>query len=209
MRRRSETGFTLIELMVVMAVMAVITAAVVVGIGNIRGANVQTEAGQLGVAVRYLYNLSVLNGRNYRLVLDLESGSWWGEAQESRDPCKAFLLPGEGQEDAKEVDEDDEDAAPKASNFAAAKSKLLKKKKLPKGIVIRSVMTSHQGDPTTTGQAHINFFPNGTVERAFVVLSVADDEEDAMTVEVLPLQGSARVLDGELDVRDFMDGEGL
>ncbi len=208
-RRRAsgQAGFTLIELVVVMAVMAVLTTAVVVGVGNVRGANVQTEAGQLGVAVRYLYNLSVLNGRNYRLVLDLDAGAWWGEAQESRDPCKAFLLPGEGEDDRKEVDEDDEDAPPKAAGFSAAKSKLLKKRTLPKGIVIRSVMTSHQGEPTTSGQAHINFFPNGTVERGFAVLAVADDEEDAMSVEVLPLQGSARVLDGELDLRDFLEGE--
>lgn len=206
-RRRGQAGFTLIELVVVMVVMAVITTSVVVGIGNIRGANVQSEAGQLGIAIRYLYNLSVLNGRNYRLVLDLDSGSWWGEAQESRDPCKAFLLPGEGDEDRKEVDADDEDAPPKASNFGAAKSKLLKKRKLPKGIVISSVMTSHQSDATKTGQAHINFFPNGTVERAFVVLAADDDEDDAMSVEVLPLQGSARVLDGALTVDDFLDGE--
>jgi type II secretion system protein H len=204
-RRRGEAGFTLIELVVVMAVVAIVTSAVAVGIGNIRGASVQTEAGQLAVAVRYLYNLSILNGRNYRLVLDLENGNWWGEAQASRDPCTAFLLPGDGEEEDKAVDEDDEDAAPKAAGFDAAKSKLLAKHKLAKGIVVRRVMTSHQSDFITSGQAHINFFPNGTVERGFVVFTLSDDEDDAMSVEILPLQGSARVLDGELDIDDFLD----
>ncbi len=204
MRRRGQAGFTLIELVVVMVVMAVVTTAVVVGIGNIRGANVDAEAGQLSVAVRYLYNMSILNGRNYRLVLDIDNGAWWGEAQESRDPCKAFLLPGEDGEEPKEVDEDDVDA-PKVGSFGDAKSKLLQKRTLPKGIEIVSVMTSHQSDPSRTGQASINFFPNGTVEAGFVVLGVTDDEDDTMTVEVLSLQGSARVLDGTLDIDDWLE----
>jgi general secretion pathway protein H len=209
--RGGQRGFTLIELVVVMVVMAVVTTAVVVGIGNLRGANVQSEAGKLAVAVRYLYSLSVLNGRTYRLVLDLEAGAWWGEAQESRDPCKAWLLPGEGEEEGEGEgeDEDDEDgpAAPRPAAFTAAKSKLLQKHQLPKGIVLDAVMTSHQSELRQSGQAALHFFPNGTVERGFVVLADAADRDDAMSVEVLPLQGSARVLDGVLDASDFLAGE--
>ena len=210
-----QHGFTLIELAVVMLVAAVVTTVVAVGVGNIRGASVQAESGKLAVAIRYLYNLSVLNGKVYRLVLDMDSGTYWGEEQESRDPCKAFQLPGEGEEmtaDAKPVDEkaakkaeEDPEAPPKKSGFGAAKTRLLKKRKLDKGIIFSGVMTSHQGELATAGQAHIHFFPNGTAERAMVYVRVADDEEDIMTVEVLPLQGSARIHPIELELDEFFD----
>ncbi|MSP91042.1 MAG: prepilin-type N-terminal cleavage/methylation domain-containing protein, partial [Myxococcales bacterium] len=86
MRRTSAPGFTLIELMVVVLLVALVTAAVVVGVGNLRGASVQAEAGKVAVAVRYLYNLSVLTGRAHRLVIDVDAGAWWGEEQTSADP---------------------------------------------------------------------------------------------------------------------------
>lgn len=210
--RKGQRGFTLIELAVVMIVAATVTAVVAVGIGNIRGASVQAESGKLAVAVRYLYNLSVLNGKVYRLVLDLDGGTYWGEEQQSRDPCKSFQLPGEEEieaavagksSDAKEQAEGDQ-PAPKPA-FSTAKTRLLKKRKLDKGIVFGGVMTSSQGELATSGQAHIHFFPNGTAERAMVYVSDKDDRDDVMTVEVLALQGSARVHPEELDLDEFFD----
>lgn len=198
-----------------MVVAATVTVVVAIGIGNIRGASVQAESGKLAVAIRYLYNLSVLNGKVYRLVIDMDGGAYWGEEQESRDPCKAFQLPGEDEEmtaDGKAVDEeaakkDAEDGkkAPAKSGFGAAKTKLLKKRKLDKGIIFTGVMTSHQGELATNGQAHIHFFPNGTAERAMVYVGVKNDEEDVMTVEVLALQGSARIHPVALNMDEFFD----
>jgi len=211
--RRSEQGFTLIELAVVMVVAAVVTTVVAIGIGNIRGASVQAESGKLAIAVRYLYNLSVLNGKVYRLTIDLDAGTYWGERQNSRDPCKTFQLPGEdeiagldvGNSKSKDKDTEDDKAAPKAASFEGAKTRLLKKRKLDKGIIFESVMTSSLGDPTRSGQAHIHFFPNGTAERAMVFIRVKDDEDDAMTVEVMSLQGSARIHTERMDLEEFFD----
>jgi len=202
-RRRDPRGFTLIELVVVMAVIAVVTSAVAIGIGNIRGASVQAESGKLTLAIRYLYNLSVLNGKNYRLVIDLDSGTYWGEEQSSRDPCKAFLLPDE--EDDAESSTDEDPDRQQTAGFGAAKSKLVKKRKLAKGIVFGGVMTSHQSELSTAGQAHINFFPNGTAEAAMVYLQDKDDEEDVMSVEVLAMQGTARIYEFKQDLQDFFD----
>lgn len=213
-RRHRQAGFTVLELVVVMVVMAVVTVTVVIGIGNIRGASVDSEAGQLAVAVRHLYTMSVLHGRSYRLVLDLDTHAWWGEAQDSRDPCKAYLLPGEGEEEGDDKgtapqvsDEDEETGAPPPASFGDAKSVLLQKHQLPKGVALVTAMASHLRDPATRGQAMIHFFPNGTVEAGFVVVADEDDAEDAMTVEVMPLQGTARVSDGALAVEDWLDPE--
>ena len=202
-RGRRQQGFTLIELVVVMAVIAVVTTAVAIGIGNIRGASVQAESGKLTLAIRYLYNLSVLNGKNYRMVIDIDSGTYWGEEQKSRDPCKAFLLPGEGEAADGSTDEDPD--RQQVAGFGAARSKLVSKRKLAKGIAFGGVMTSHQDELSTSGQVHINFFPNGTAEAAMVYVQDADDDEDVMSVEVLAMQGSARIYDDKQDLQDFFD----
>lgn len=206
--REAARGFTLIELVVVMAVIAVVTTSVVVGIGNIRGASVQTEAGKLALTIRYLYNLSVLNGKNYRLVVDIAGGTYWGEEQASRDPCKSYLLPGEdGLEDNLDVGKGDKDGEGKQApaSFGAAKSKLVKKRKLPKGIIFAGVMTSHQSELSTGGVAHVNFFPNGTAEAAMIYVGDKEDEDDVMTVEVLAMQGAARIHLDRMDLDEFFD----
>ena len=198
-----QHGFTLIELVVVMAVIAVVTVAVAVGVGNIRGASVQAESGKLTLAIRYLYNLSVLNGKNYRLVVDLDSNTYWGEEQSSRDPCKAFMLPGEGEDPEHGTDVDPD--KPQTAGFGAAKSKLVKKRKLPEGVIFGGVMTSHQNDLATSGQANINYFPNGTAEAAMVYIQDKGDDEDVMSVEVLSMQGTARIHQFKRDLQDFYD----
>ncbi|MCO4764233.1 MAG: prepilin-type N-terminal cleavage/methylation domain-containing protein [Myxococcales bacterium] len=203
---KKARGFTLIELMVVMSIMAIVTAAVAVGVGNIRGASVQSEAGKLTVAVRYLYNLAVLNGKVHRLVIDIEGGSYWGEVQDSRDPCKMYLLPGEtDDEEADSGDTDEEADKPAAASFGKAKTKLLKKRKLKKGVVFGGVMTSHQKQVANSGQAHITIFPNGTAEAAYVYIQDKDDDEDVMTVEVLSLQGAARIHLDKLEPDEFFE----
>ncbi len=209
---RNQRGFTLIELIVVVAVMAVITAAVVTGVGNVRGASVQSETGKIGVAVRYLYNLTVLSGKVHRLVFDLDKRMYWGEEQTSDDPCQQFLLPGEGDdEEAKKAAKKkpkksksgkggkvvEDEPAKMDAGFTETKSRLLAKYTMDAGISIAGVMTSHQNEPLKKGTAYLYFFPNGTTENALIWVkgdgAAEDDDADVMTVEVKALQGAAKL----------------
>ncbi len=207
---RNSRGFTLIELIVVVAVMAVITVAVVTGVGNVRGASVQSETGKIAVSVRYLYNLTVLSGKVHRLVFDLDKRMYWGEEQTSDDPCQQFLLPGEGEEaeakkrakkkpkkTAKGGKMVEEEPAKMDAGFTELKSRLLSKYTMDKGISIAGVMTSHQNEPLKKGVAYLYFFPNGTTENALIWVkgdgAAEDDDADVMTVEVKALQGAAKL----------------
>lgn len=183
----SQLGFTLIELVMAIVIIGVVTAAVATGVQNVRGASVQAESGKLAAAVRYLYNLAVVSGRNQRLVIDLDTRTWWAEEQASADPCEAFLLPGQ---DAEEPEEGT-DQRPARGGFEMTTSQLLQKTELDKGISFGGVMTSHDTQPVEKGQAYVYFFPNGTTEHALV--QVRGNEDDWMTVEVMALQGTAKV----------------
>lgn len=196
--RRSQLGFTLIELVAVVAIIAVVTAAVAAGVQNVRGASVQAEAGKLAAAVRYLYNLAVVSGRNQRLVIDLDSHSWWAEEQASSDPCEAFLLPGDEPDEPEDGKEGPDGQRVAKGGFEATKSQLLQKTALEKGITFAGAMTSHDNQPLEKGQAYVYFFPNGTTEQALIQLMGRED--DYMTVEVMALQGAARIHNDKVEL---------
>lgn len=198
----SRRGFTLIELVAAIAIIAIVTAAVATGVNNIRGASASAEAGKIAVAVRYLYNLAVVSGRNQRLVIDFEARAWWGEEQTTDDPCEAFLLPGKDEpEDSKAVDAKAGERPAATSAFEASKSTLLQRTELDKGLTFAAVMTTHQSEPSKSGQAFIYFFPNGTTEHAMI--QVKADEDDVTTVEVSAMQGTAKIRGEDIDLDDI------
>jgi general secretion pathway protein H len=69
MSRRAHRGFTIIELMVAMAVAALLFAALIFGLGALTGARARTAMGELGGAARSLYDTAALTGNTCRLVL--------------------------------------------------------------------------------------------------------------------------------------------
>src|SRR5919197_943677 len=77
-------GFTLVELMIVLAVVAVLSAAVVPTVKSVTGANARAAAGELAGAARYLFDTAALRHETCRLVLDLDERSWWAECTKDR-----------------------------------------------------------------------------------------------------------------------------
>ena len=102
---------------------------------------------------------------------------------------------------AKEAKDAKEGTGPSNKGFQPSESRLLAKYTLDKGLSFAGVMTSHQADLAENGQAYVYFFPNGTTENA--VIYVEGDEDDVMSVEVMAMQGTARVHNDKLSLDDF------
>ena len=104
-----KRGFTLIELVTVLALMGILVTTVVLNVGALEVARLKTDASRLAAAVRYLHNLAVMNNGYYRLTLDLGTGKYAGEeVKPSAKGCQVFVR----------TDEDDEREA-KAAREAA------------------------------------------------------------------------------------------
>jgi len=85
-------GFTLIELVVSIALMAIIMTVVIVNVGSLDVARLKTDATKVSAAVKYLHNLAVMNNAYYRLVVDLSSGRYYGEeVKRSGNACGVFV----------------------------------------------------------------------------------------------------------------------
>ena len=81
--RRSEAGFTLLELAVVLFIIALFSSLVVPLFGGLGENALKTTARRLAGTAKYLYNEAALDGRPYRLVFDLKAETFGGERQET------------------------------------------------------------------------------------------------------------------------------
>lgn len=228
----NDRGYTLLELMAVIAIVLVAGVAVVAGVQSVRKASLSTSAARVAAAVRYLYDLAVLNNRPYRLVVDFEGRSFRGE--EVSDACGG-LLPSEeerrfGVETARmPVEREPAQGPPLPSETSPRlatetqvgsvtdgiakeqgssrrrirpKENLLTRQVLPEGIAFAAVVTSHHDEPVEEGEAEIFFFPDGYAEKALIYLRKG---EETYTVETIPLKGIGRVHAEELDPRIAME----
>src|SRR5262245_31638044 len=109
---RSRTGgFTLIEIMVVFAIVALMAGASVQGFRSLRKADLREASAQLSGAMRYLFDRASTTGKIHRLVIDIETNTYWAEVSDDR-----FYIPREEteeqlrQREEKEAEEDADEA---------------------------------------------------------------------------------------------------
>lgn len=215
-RSRPPSGFTLIELIVVIAIAAMLMGATVVSINALTGARARATLGELGATVRALYDTSALTGHTCRLVFDLPAGDTTGftyraecashaitsasdRDQTLKDDNQARIdaakrgprsgYSGRGFLDVLSQEKDRVEAAAKFSNFTSPEVE-------PRRVsgVKLSVWTPHQKQPAKSGVAYVYFFPQGAVERAQLT---ARQGNSVWTLTVSPVTGKTTVVDGE------------
>ena len=75
-RRNQAAGFTFIELVVVMVLISLFMVISVPLFGNIGTSGLEMSARRLSNTIKYLFNESALSGLEYRLIYDLDQGSY-------------------------------------------------------------------------------------------------------------------------------------
>ncbi len=83
-RFRGTEGLTIIELLVVISIIALISAVAVPNFSFVPGTEATHKLGNLLGDIRSAYDMSVLNRKPYRLVFEFKTGSYWLEATEDQ-----------------------------------------------------------------------------------------------------------------------------
>ncbi len=210
MRAALRRGFTLIELMVVVAIIALLIVVGAVSIGAIRGADVEATGSVMAGAMTYLSSRAVHDNKTYRLVVDMDARRFYTETTDDEDPCSRFIpddaQAGLNNEAEAEAPADDEEAPVEGASFAQKKGFLLQGEFQP-DTNVSAILTSHHIEPQTTGRAAIYFYPNGQAERALVWVGGKDTESPTgwvseITIELHSL-GTATFHGFAVDERDF------
>ncbi len=211
---KSQLGFTLIEILVVMVIIASVMGLAVSMFSNTAADALEETASQLSGTIRYVYNEAAVQNKYYRLVVDLGGVGSEGQSfsvEVSDQPFK-IVSSEEGEPDASLSDtppEPSEDSlspeeepnseevqktenSPSSQGFAQVSTYLLKPLQISKKIKIKDVTVAHQKTKIEQGKTAIYFFPNGWVEKAVINLS-DEKEEQFYSLETFSASGRTKI----------------
>jgi len=214
---------TLIEVLIVMALMALLLSAVVIGSGQLSSSKMRHTSTMITGAIRVAFARATSTSKTIRLVMDFEESAIWLEEGDQPHLVQSKDTTGTGGAAAGTEDERAALAesgrilkgptAPRTSfreidaMGVAASSPGKGHKALDSGIKFRRVQTAHDFEERKSGRAYLYFWPGGQTERASIQLRVGDndDEAKAVTLLVAPLTGKVTIKDGAVEIPKPLD----
>lgn len=208
-RPRAARGITLLELLIVLALLGLILGLSINALSKITRTKLRTETNKLAAAFRHTFNRSSTHGLYMRMVIDLDADAYWVEASDQ----PMFLAEkkrgvGEEEDEDKEAEGLGGGETPSlaegglAAVFASPRARyqadgVIPRTSFEKPIQIDGVLTTGQDDVFRAGKAYIHFFPNGFVEPAMVYTT--NGEGDYFTLILDPLSGRVKNRVGRVD----------
>jgi prepilin-type N-terminal cleavage/methylation domain-containing protein len=199
-------GMTLIEILLVVAIMASAMGLATMSFSNLSNARMKAQTLRLAGALRYVYGRAAINGVRYQLTLNPGGAALSLECSVTNVPVTVV------DDEVKRVERrvDDAEANPfgisSSGGLRGCEDPVLKDFSLKDDVVVDRVLTTHDKSPVNSGTATIGFFPDGFVERSIIWLR--NDAGAMSTLMLDPLSGRVRVVSGDAEIpKDFFEVE--
>jgi general secretion pathway protein H len=214
--RRSSDGFTLIEVMIVIALVALVTVVSAVGLRSFAKTDLRNTASRMAGAIRYLFDRASTTGKVHRLVLDFEEGRYWAEVTEDTfimaagketEASRRKLAQRIAKEEEEKRRAEEQEATfggqiptkylpkpfvPKRAKFNAMGEMAIRPVTLKSSVLLGDIYTPRLDEPLATGRGYLYFFPLGMTEAATIHLS-DKKQETFYTLLVHPLNGRVTI----------------
>ena len=186
----SRAGFSLIELLIVVAIIGLVGMIAIPSISNTFRFSVKSSAREIATLIKETSNAAQITGKVHRVVYDVKNEQYWAESSGEN----TLLKSDESREKAKEnhsffsAKDDDES---KNGGFHQESSLTKKKRTLAIGVKFRDVVTEQSEEPITDGLAYTHIFPQGMSEKTLVHLD--DTSKNEVSLIVTNLLGRCQV----------------
>jgi len=205
---RSKSGFTLIELVVVVFLIALLSSVTLPRVSNLLGVNLKSGASEVAGYLRHAYEQAALRHERIRVRFDLERGTYWAEAYVEPKPIPLLDENSKIDEAINRFEDMEEELSLSEEEKLAAEQKryekleggTLKPAKLPRQIKFKGVYTAGEEKEVDQGSPWIEFSPGGYVPKTIV--KVMNDNEDIYSIVVPPLGGRPKVERGDVRPSD-------
>ncbi len=212
-----RAGMTLIEIMIVVALIASLMAVATIGLGALGAADVSGEALKLSSSIRYTFTLAATSNMTLQMKLDFDERRYYVEELElsgglSDDELRGTTMKSSQTEAfrrgsglADRLDAEDSKFGTVTRTPVDAQFLSGEDAQLADGVYFVGIMTSHHDELQTSGVGTMNFFSNGFVERAVIYVgdeAAAEGREDGVvyTITVNPLTGQSSVVPGRVEI---------
>jgi general secretion pathway protein H len=212
--------------MVVLAIIAIVSGIAVAGSMQAPLTALKGSATMIASAVKFTYTQATATSSDMRLVMDLDTQKIWIETSDRPMLAQSKEKTGTGGADpVTQVEKQALDEGAKilkgppipkprfkpipsagfgeSDDTSTAKGGKELKTSYNAKIVFRSVQTTHDDAPRTSGRAYLYFWPGGRTERASIQIQVKDQTADEYTMTLLissPLTGKVVVKNGPVEL---------
>lgn len=165
----NKRAFTIIEVLVVLALLGMIAAIGVPQIQRIFRSNLKNSSRKIASAIRYAYDSSVISGNVFRFVVDFEKSSYHLEESDK----KNFLIEEYTEEEEEKIEDsltEEEKKERMKTSFLPIRGQLGKPNKLPSAIKFDSIEKVRIKRTFKEGKAFLYFFPQGATEKVIIRL---------------------------------------
>jgi prepilin-type N-terminal cleavage/methylation domain-containing protein len=217
---RPHGGFTLIEVILVVAIMAVVVSGATFGVGALTRTRLRSASFKVMSAAQYAYNRSVTHGTTTRLQFDFEKNTM--AVEETETPVTIANYEQLESDTGAAVDpwelarariEKPLDRVPAPTSpfspITTLSGKPIKRyqpQPIGDGIEIHALVTPRDPQPRTDGEGGVYFFPGGATERT--VIQLKDSSDTIYSIEIHPLTGDGRIYPYAFEPLSELDDEG-
>lgn len=229
-----DRGFTLIEVMIAMTLVALMVVTTVMGVRSLAKSDLRSTASRMAGTIRYLFDRASTTGKVHRLVLDFDNGKFWAESsgdafvfaagketEETRQKDAEKLAK---EEEAKREAEEKEKFfgssvipsrympkpfVPTRAKFQATGEMVVRPVTLKSSVILADIYSPRLLAPLDSGKGYLYFFPLGMTEAA--VIHLADKKRESFySLLVHPLTGRVLVKSGlvEANTTEQVDDTG-
>jgi prepilin-type N-terminal cleavage/methylation domain-containing protein len=198
--RRSRAGMTLIEIMIVVAIMGMLASGVLFGQGALPRARLRTSCMRLAAAYRFAYVHALTSGKTTRVSFPVGGARISVEESDDAmqlDPRDPLRAGGAEAIEAAAVQQADaiQNLRPRAprAQFTAISGARFRPRDLDEGITVARLYSQHDEEARTEGPGHVYFFAGGQAERA--VVHLRNSRGEVFSIVLDPMTGRAEVFD--------------